>query len=237
MPISKRHFLTMMSGGGAAPSSLLTGLVSRWSLDESSGTRTDSVGANHLSDTGSVGSEVGLISNAAVMVDASNQKLAVASPAGHSLSPGAGSYTCAGWFKKGPSFPSGNRHWVNHHNQFRIFVNANTVTLYNQLAADSSQSGISKTGTFAEGTWHFVCFGRDASTNQRFLVVDDLSKVTGAFGALKEDTTNLEFRIGGYLSIEDWHGSTDEVSYWNRVLTDDEISQLYNGGAGLAYPF
>lgn len=28
----------------------------------------------------------------------------------------------------------------------------------------------------------------------------------------------------------------DETGVWNRALTTDEISQLYNGGAGLAYP-
>lgn len=29
----------------------------------------------------------------------------------------------------------------------------------------------------------------------------------------------------------------DEVGIWNRALTQDEITQLYNGGNGMAYPF
>lgn len=31
-------------------------------------------------------------------------------------------------------------------------------------------------------------------------------------------------------------GRIDEVGIWNRALTSTEVGQLYNGGAGLAYP-
>jgi hypothetical protein len=32
-------------------------------------------------------------------------------------------------------------------------------------------------------------------------------------------------------------GDIDEVGIWSRVLTSTEVTQLYNGGAGLQYPF
>jgi len=32
-------------------------------------------------------------------------------------------------------------------------------------------------------------------------------------------------------------GGLDEVGYWNKVLTPSEVAALYNGGAGLTYPF
>lgn len=32
-------------------------------------------------------------------------------------------------------------------------------------------------------------------------------------------------------------GLLDEMGLWNRILTDDEIADLYNGGAGLSHPF
>ena len=32
-------------------------------------------------------------------------------------------------------------------------------------------------------------------------------------------------------------GRVDEVGLWQRVLTPLEVSTLYNGGAGLSYPF
>jgi len=39
----------------------------------------------------------------------------------------------------------------------------------------------------------------------------------------------------GALVIFD--GNIDEVGIWDRILTTDEITELYNAGAGLAYPF
>lgn len=33
------------------------------------------------------------------------------------------------------------------------------------------------------------------------------------------------------------NGSIDEVGLWNRAITLSEVGQLYNGGAGLTYPF
>jgi len=32
-------------------------------------------------------------------------------------------------------------------------------------------------------------------------------------------------------------GSIDEVGFWDRALSADEVSELYNGGNGLSYPF
>ena len=33
----------------------------------------------------------------------------------------------------------------------------------------------------------------------------------------------------------DWHGYLDEMGIWNRTITQAEITQLYNGGAGITY--
>jgi hypothetical protein len=43
--------------------------------------------------------------------------------------------------------------------------------------------------------------------------------------------------IGGDTDGEVFNGRIDEVGYWRKALTVDEITALYNGGAGLAYPF
>jgi hypothetical protein len=60
---------TKLSKPMGNPSSLLTGLVSYWGLDEASGTRVDLHGTNHLTDSSSpfsnVGQAVGKVSNAA----------------------------------------------------------------------------------------------------------------------------------------------------------------------------
>jgi hypothetical protein len=48
--------------------------------------------------------------------------------------------------------------------------------------------------------------------------------------------TNTQY-IGGDPSSEAFPGIIDEVGYWSRAITTDEITALYNGGLGLSYPF
>ena len=43
--------------------------------------------------------------------------------------------------------------------------------------------------------------------------------------------------IGGTWDGNSFGGRIDELGVWDRALSTSEISQLYNGGAGLAYPF
>ena len=70
-PLGHRPYSLPWSSG----SSLLTGLVSWWNLDETSGTRADSVGSNHLTDVNTVGYAAGKIGNAASFVAANNETL------------------------------------------------------------------------------------------------------------------------------------------------------------------
>jgi len=39
------------------------------------------------------------------------------------------------------------------------------------------------------------------------------------------------------LSTADFDGLIDEVGIWSRALNSTEVSELYNSGSGLAYPF
>lgn len=43
--------------------------------------------------------------------------------------------------------------------------------------------------------------------------------------------------LGSYAGIQIADGQGDEVGVWNRALSSTEVSELYNGGAGLTYPF
>ena len=45
----------------------------------------------------------------------------------------------------------------------------------------------------------------------------------------------LDLNIGGNPATgaqnREWNGNIDDVAQWNRVLTDQEISSIYGGGA------
>jgi hypothetical protein len=43
--------------------------------------------------------------------------------------------------------------------------------------------------------------------------------------------------ISRSTSSAGWDGYLDEIGFWSRALTSTEITQLYNLGAGLQYPF
>ena len=40
-----------------------------------------------------------------------------------------------------------------------------------------------------------------------------------------------------HQGVRNFTGYIDETGIWNKVLSSTEVTQLYNGGAGLAYPF
>jgi len=50
---------------------------------------------------------------------------------------------------------------------------------------------------------------------------------------------NLLNYIGDYASNANakWNGPIDEVGVWNRALTSDEVTELWNSGDGWSYPF
>ncbi len=49
------------------------------------------------------------------------------------------------------------------------------------------------------------------------------------------DTIDLEF--GTEQGGNDLIGRVDEITIWKRLLTTQEKADMYNAGAGLAYPF
>lgn len=58
------------------------------------------------------------------------------------------------------------------------------------------------------------------------------------------DFNNIaNFRIGSFNdsanngTVGNFHGAIDGLSIWDKILTQSEITQLYNSGNGKHYPF
>jgi hypothetical protein len=82
-----------------------------------------------------------------------------------------------------------------------------------------------------DGNWHFFAVTRTA-TQKKVWLDQTVNSVGGSYGALNNPTP---FSIGsnwdnGYLLLD---GMMDAVGIWDRALSDAEIAQLYNAGAGL----
>lgn len=123
---------------------------------------------------------------------------------------------------------------------YGVFGNYNETFHLGSLVADSTSTNfyISQWGTSISspsqqnGTWHHVA----ASNDNGFVTfyVDGASVNSGEFYiATPPDTTFYIGGVPGYL----FKGLVDEVSAYNRALSQDEISAIFNAGsAGKCVP-
>jgi hypothetical protein len=104
-----------------------------------------------------------------------------------------------------------------------------------------SPSLVTDTTALVTNTWYHLVADYRASDNRIRLIVNDGTPVTTT-GSSAATVGSTEFQLGArkFLGFEDpiANGSRiDEVGIWKRLLTSGEISDLYNGGSGLSYPF
>jgi hypothetical protein len=225
--------LRQRDGGGGGASSLLTGLVSYWNLDETSGTRFDSAGTNNLTDTGGVGSTIGIQGNAATGFGASTFLSNTSD-----ITQITGDWTIALWFRTGANVNT-NQALVSrwgatsldqeyivyvHVNSFRFLVNAPSIVFIDlPVTANTTYLGFA---------WH------DATAGRIYVQLNDGGNTSDTVGVINTSAGNT-FRVGqrGDTSLP-WLGDwIDEIGIWGRVLTPAERTQICNGGAGITYPF
>jgi len=87
--------------------------------------------------------------------------------------------------------------------------------------------------TFNPSAWYHLVAIRDGE-NINFYV-------NGSYIATVQKINPFENQFismgGQYNGDEPLNGRIDEVGFWNRALTEAEITSLYNAGAGKTYPF
>lgn len=207
-----------ISGGDA----LADGLLAYWKLDEESGPRTDSTGnGNDLSDNNGVGYDAGKIDNAASF-GGSNYLQAATPILGIN-----DDFTIAAWVKP------------------------NSTGSY--LIAAASYPDYISFGISDAGLVHLTAGGGSDISGDP-VPIDDWSMIVArrlgesisvsvnagaaTFGMLGSTSQPAAFTVSSNSGWEAFfQGLIDEVGVWNRALSDSEITQLYNNGNGLGYPF
>jgi len=218
----------------------MTGLVAYWKLDEVSGaTRVDSSGnGNDLSDNNIVGRGTGKPSFLyAADFGASNttKYLSIASNLGYT---DRTAFSMCGWFKSetgngattafmgvGANVGYGTDLYIrytggNSSTDFRRETNQN------DYAPDSID--------IRDGSWHFLCEIYDGSTVYGNIdaraQVSASSTATSDYGA---GSTNI-FTVGTAPFTNNYlfSGLADEVGFWNKKLSNQEIEDLYHSGSG-----
>lgn len=80
-----------------------------------------------------------------------------------------------------------------------------------------------------DGLWHLLAITYDGTLIKVY--VDNVFRGQSSSVVLDTIPTTLKFQAYQF------NGDIDEVGYWNRVLTPTELTELYNSGNGITYPF
>ena len=225
-------------GGAVAapPSALLTGLEAYWKLDEASGQRNDSHGANHLTDNNTVGSAVGKLGNAADFIPANSEYLSIADNA--SLSAGDIDFTIACWVFVDAAVERGFvcKDAIGSR-EFNLVTEANSKVNFYVSPDGTALVAVTEALAISTGAWHYLVAWHDSVANTINLQTDDGAVVSTAHATGVNNGT-AAFHIGSLRpTLYFMDGLIDSVGFWKRVLTAGERTSLYNGGAGLEYPF
>lgn len=215
---------------------LTDSLVSYWKLEEASGTRADSHGTNHLTDNNTVTQATGKLGNAAQFTAANSEWLSIADNA--SLSAGDTDFTLAAWVYLDSK--SADRWFAAKGGEYMFGYRNGSDRLIFIVAKAGNPTSITA-GTFGSpptATWLHVVGWHDAVADQIGIAVNAGTANTAAYSAGVDDSTSaFEVGRGDFFGLNYMDGRIDALGFWRRVLTAQERTDLYNGGAGLEYPF
>jgi hypothetical protein len=224
---------------GGAPSTLLNGLVAFWKLDEASGTRNDSVGSNHLTDNNTVTQAAGKSGNAAQFTSANNESLSIADNT--DLSTGDIDFTFGLWvyFDDVGSNHVPLSKWNDTGPDYEYWLGllGGVLTFYVRDAANTALDNIPSAASISVSTWYFIVIWHDSVANTINIQVNNGTPASKSYSAGVRNGT-ASFFIGGQENLINYHsGRGEDVGFWKRVLTSDERTELWNGGAGREHPF
>lgn len=224
---------------------LLTGLVSWWGLDETSGTRADSHGSNDLTDNNTVGSTTGVVSNGADFVSANSEYLSLANASASGLQMGTSDWAISAWvyidtaidnlFEFAVSF--GGNAFGTTSEGYAIYWSSGGQFVA-QFCPTGATTVNATNNTFTNAAWNHVVANYDRDGNLTLRINDSTDGSSSISTHSAEDVQcSNDFRIGRNSFRSDYMNlAVDEVAIFQRLLTSEEITELYNSGAGMAYP-
>lgn len=214
----------------------ITSPVAYWKLDESSGNATDSVSSLSAVNT-SVTYGAGKINNGAIYNGSAFHTVsdtAAIKPTSDISFGGWVNITSTSSFQmmlaKGEN--TGDTR------SYEMRCNGTTTNIQIQLRVGGGLfCACTSTTAIGTGTWTHVIYTRTGTTQNIYIngVAETLTSVTNNSGNIDYSTDSLWLgqRNGGLR----FNGKLDEIGIWNVALTASEVSQLYNSGIGLSYPF
>ncbi len=213
---------------------LLSGLLSYWKFDE---TATSSIAADSsgngktLTNNASATFTTGKINNGADLERDSVQYFSRSNSGYYDVT--AGTINC--WIKResNPSVLSIASAGVNSGAAGFDFRIRETNVLQGYMGQGDHE--VSGATTLSTGTWYMATYVWDTGGKKVYLN-GSLDGTSTFDETLTTGNSNLYIGLRSDIN-EPFDGMMDECGIWSRVLTQAEISALYNTGSGLTYPF
>lgn len=218
-------------------------LVCYYKFDESSGNAVDQVSGNNLTNVGSIVYSAGKLGNGITLGTGKYMKFANADTI---FGTNAQAWSINIWFKT-PNNTVANListyfSTVLGDSTFSFDIWKNTD---NTLQCDIRLSGTNKNVQGAvsvfDNAWHMATLTVDIAAGQLKLYCDGTLLNTTAIPTSGDYWDGGELHVGNvwYDNAESspWNGMADELGGWTRAITQAEVTQLYNSGSALSYPF
>ncbi len=140
------------------------------------------------------------------------------------------------WFKA-TAFDTSWQALISHGegSQYRIARHGGEAT---QAMAYAGGSGdITGGSNYNDGAWHHIVAISEGGVSTR-MWIDGVLIATGDAPTINDqgnsNPVDADLFIGNNPQAlgREWEGCIDDVAIWRRVLTEDEVSEVYNGGLG-----
>ena len=224
---------------GNERSLLRNGLISYWKMEEASGARADATGNITLSDVNTVGQAVGKIGNSGDFIAANSESLITSGADKTKLSFPNQSYSFVAWVYAN-SLVNGyifSKWGIATQRQYRLLFSPIQFRFEHMDAVQVQYNAMDVLTTIIN-QWYFVATVYDHDAQDMTLYVDTRTPVVTPVATGSATVDSAEFYIGSSNGATIWFdGRIDEVGAWSRALSANEVAQLYNGGAGVTYPF
>ncbi|NOX26204.1 MAG: LamG domain-containing protein [Deltaproteobacteria bacterium] len=219
--ISKNMTVEVTANGAGSPYS--DGLAGEWRMDECAWNGT----AGEVIDSSGAGNNATAVNNAfttgsgricrAASTDTGTAYLLLDPP----LTLGA-SWTIAAWFRW-PLAGTGTGWWTltrgTQDHQILVNRSSNLLGTYDNHGTGFHSSGFNMS-TLSSGWHHLAAVGHDSQTD---FYIDGSKVGTASY----KSTTDIK-TLGNYIGGNQNWGEFDELMVWNRALTADDITTVYN---------
>ena len=212
------------------------GITTYLRFDEGSGTST-------IDTTGGL---VGTLSNANIWTTSGKNKGGVEFTTGQTISvphsanfsvSASGSFSLSVWvYTKGLAESGGNvndyilKNWETYRN-FILIRDGDGYQFFMQSSDGASIFGVNSVGTWGINEWHHIVCTYDPAVGTKMYINGALNVTNATTATVYQNSNSLIIGSGGADATR-FIGILDELGFWQKALTSDEVLDLYNNSVG-----